>query len=66
MEQAGIVNWRLVGDHEIALSGALEGKSGICIGVGTGTFCALVVSVNIGHQLFMRVKPHFFFHSLRQ
>ncbi len=39
MEQAGIANWRLVGDHEIALSGALEGKSGICIGVGTGTFC---------------------------
>lgn len=39
MEQAGITNWKLVGDHEIALSGALEGKPGICLGVGTGTFC---------------------------
>ena len=39
MERAGIANWKLVGDHEIALSGALEGKPGICLGVGTGTFC---------------------------
>lgn len=39
MEQAHIANWRLVGDHEIALSGALEGRPGICLGVGTGTFC---------------------------
>lgn len=39
MEQARITNWHLAGDHEIALSGALEGKPGICLGVGTGTFC---------------------------
>lgn len=39
MEKAGIANWRLVGDHEIALCGAMEGRAGICLGVGTGTFC---------------------------
>lgn len=39
MKRADIGNWKLVGDHEIALWGALEGKPGICLGVGTGTFC---------------------------
>lgn len=39
VQKAKIADWRLVGDHEIALCGALEGKPGICLGVGTGTFC---------------------------
>lgn len=39
MQKAEISNWQLVGDHEIALCGATEGKPGICLGVGTGTFC---------------------------
>ncbi len=31
--------WELVGDHEIALWGALEGKPGISLVAGTGSIC---------------------------
>jgi len=37
MESSGIGNWRLVGDHEIALVGSLDGKSGISVISGTGS-----------------------------
>lgn len=37
--QAGIEKWELVGDHEIALWGALEGKPGISLVAGTGSIC---------------------------
>lgn len=39
MENAGITNWQLVGDHEIALCGALEGGAGISLVAGTGSIC---------------------------
>jgi len=34
-----IAAWQLVGDHEIALCGALEGEPGICLIGGTGSVC---------------------------
>ncbi len=39
MQQFGIENWKLVGDHEIALCGALDGKVGIGLIAGTGSIC---------------------------
>lgn len=39
MEQAGIARWQLVGDHEIALYGALEGQPGCALISGTGSIC---------------------------
>lgn len=37
MASAGITNWKLVGDHEIALYGALNGQKGISVIAGTGS-----------------------------
>jgi len=37
--KAGISKWSLVGDHEIAMCGALDGGSGICLIAGTGSIC---------------------------
>lgn len=37
MESFGIESWKLVGDHEIGLMGALDGKSGISVISGTGS-----------------------------
>jgi len=39
MKRAGIRRWRLVGDHEIALHGALSGKAGCILIAGTGSVC---------------------------
>lgn len=39
MAQAGITNWKLVGDQVIALHGALDGQSGISLIAGTGSIC---------------------------
>lgn len=39
MELAGIAQWRLAGDHEIALYGALEGGPGCLLIAGTGSIC---------------------------
>lgn len=39
MNQAGIEKWELVGDHEIALWGALEGNPGVSLVAGTGSIC---------------------------
>lgn len=39
MNKHKITNWKLVGDHEIALCGALDGKSGIGVIAGTGSIC---------------------------
>lgn len=39
MESASIKNWKLVGDQEIALWGALEGKPGLSLVAGTGSIC---------------------------
>lgn len=39
MERAGIPQWRLVGDHEIALYGALSGGPGCILIAGTGSIC---------------------------
>lgn len=39
MERAGIARWRLVGDHEIALHGALSGQPGCALIAGTGSIC---------------------------
>ena len=39
MERAGITGWRLVGDHEIALHGALSGQPGCALIAGTGSIC---------------------------
>lgn len=39
MERAGIACWRLVGDHEIALYGALSGRPGCALIAGTGSIC---------------------------
>ena len=39
MERAGIARWRLVGDHEIALYGALSGGPGCVLIAGTGSIC---------------------------
>lgn len=39
MEKAGIANWKLVGDQEIALYGALDGQPGISLIAGTGSIC---------------------------
>lgn len=38
-ERFGIERWRLVGDHEIALWGALSGRPGIALIAGTGSIC---------------------------
>lgn len=35
----GLCPWRLAGDHEIALHGALSGKPGIALIAGTGSIC---------------------------
>lgn len=37
--QAGISKWRLAGDHEIALAGALKGRPGCVLVAGTGSIC---------------------------
>ncbi len=39
MERAGISNWRMAGDHEIALHGALSGQPGCALIAGTGSIC---------------------------
>lgn len=39
MEKAKISNWKLVGDQEIALYGALDGAPGIALIAGTGSIC---------------------------
>lgn len=39
MKDAGIRNWKLVGDNVIALSGALDGGAGIILIAGTGSIC---------------------------
>ena len=39
METAGIARWKLVGDQEIALWGALEGSPGVSVVAGTGSIC---------------------------
>lgn len=39
MQDAGIQNWKLVGDNVIALSGALDGGAGIILIAGTGSIC---------------------------
>ena len=39
MERAGIVRWKLVGDHETALYGALSGQPGCALIAGTGSIC---------------------------
>lgn len=39
MERAGITSWKLVGDHEIALHGALSGQPGCALIAGTGSIC---------------------------
>lgn len=39
MERADLSCWRLVGDQEIALYGALEGKPGCALIAGTGSIC---------------------------
>lgn len=39
MARAGIANWKLVGDHVIALQGALRGRPGIALIAGTGSIC---------------------------
>ena len=39
MTQAGIANWKLVGDQVIALHGALDGQPGIAVIAGTGSIC---------------------------
>lgn len=39
MDRAGIKCWQLVGDHEIALCGALGGQPGCALIAGTGSIC---------------------------
>lgn len=39
MQRHGISNWKLVGDQEIALYGALDGQPGISLIAGTGSIC---------------------------
>lgn len=39
LKNTGIAKWKLVGDHEIALWGALEGRPGIAVVAGTGSIC---------------------------
>ena len=39
MKTAGITRWKLVGDQEIALWGALEGSPGVSVVAGTGSIC---------------------------
>lgn len=39
MDRAGLACWQLVGDHEIALYGALEGRPGCALIAGTGSIC---------------------------
>lgn len=39
MNMAGVARWKLVGDHEIALYGALEGMPGCALIAGTGSIC---------------------------
>lgn len=39
MERAGIPRWRLAGDHETALYGALSGGPGCALIAGTGSIC---------------------------
>lgn len=39
MDKAGISSWKLVGDHVIALQGALSGRPGLAFIAGTGSIC---------------------------
>ena len=39
LKNKGILNYKLVGDEEIALWGALDGKPGISVVAGTGSVC---------------------------
>lgn len=39
MDEAGVVRWRLTGDHQIALAGALAGEPGCALIAGTGSIC---------------------------
>ncbi|MDO5399660.1 MAG: BadF/BadG/BcrA/BcrD ATPase family protein [Eubacteriales bacterium] len=39
MQEAGLDKWMLVGDQEIALWGALEGRPGCALIAGTGSIC---------------------------
>ena len=39
LDAAGLHNWQLVGDHEIALYGALSGRPGCALISGTGSIC---------------------------
>lgn len=39
LENNQIHNWKLVGDHEIALEGAFNGKEGMILIAGTGSIC---------------------------
>lgn len=39
MAAAGVERWSLVGDHEIALTGALDGRPGCALIAGTGSIC---------------------------
>lgn len=39
MANAGIANWKLVGDNVIALMGAMDGGAGIILIAGTGSIC---------------------------
>ena len=38
-QNAGITRWKLAGDYEIALHGALAGDAGVCLIAGTGSIC---------------------------
>lgn len=49
MSAAGVCRWRLAGDHEIALAGALEGGPGCALIAGTGSIC--VGSDGAGHTV---------------
>jgi len=39
MDRAGVSRWKLVGDHVIALQGALGGRPGLAFIAGTGSIC---------------------------
>ena len=39
MQRGSIINWKLVGDQVIALTGALDGRPGIALIAGTGSIC---------------------------
>lgn len=40
MSGSGIARWQLVGDYEIALAGALNGRTGLALVAGTGSVCS--------------------------